>query len=330
MDIKSIKPYTKLWFDCKGNLYLSILQTVDDKFQYIAYNNEYHYDNKLVPTDNCEFTMLEMYTTWSIVSEMMRNVTNIDYVNDEQFFDAVMDLLNKGKYVFAGVDLYYWIEENFCHGVDHWFHSALIQRYDEENEIFYVFDVDSDKQYGIFTIGKKEFLEAVRAGFEQGEISFYCDIETDVEIKNITVGSLKKNAKKLINNISEAIKSDYFWMEPQDYEDRSYADLNHVFLGRISQRQTANSYLMEELYKRDFVDEKTMNKLRDMATELSKGWLLLQYKVNMLYIQKDINKKIENVNVRLKKLFSDEIKMWDLLYKNLELVNDDDVVFKFD
>lgn len=330
MDIKNVKPFSKIWFDCNGNMYLSVLQSIDEKYQYIACNNEYHYVNKPASTDLCNFTMLEMYTTWSIVGDMIKDAQNVDYENDEQFFDVVIDTLNQGRNFFAGVDLFYWIKENFCFGKDHWLHSGLIQKYDEEKELFYVLDVGNDKNYGIFTIGKQELLTAVREGHARNEISFSCDLDVSAGVKNITIGSLKDNAQKLIKNLSDVVKSEYFWMDSRDYAEGYYADINYVFLGRIVQRQNANAMLIEELYRRGFINKEIMNELHDIAEELSQGWLLVQCKESMLFSQKDLRRKIENVNIKMKKLFDREKEMWTLFCKAIEEQNENDIVFKFD
>jgi len=332
MDVKRIKPYTELWFDCIGNLCLSILQTVNEKYRNIALNNEYCYDNKEeeVKRGNYRFTMLRLHTTWSIINNMIENRIDIDFIDEESFFETIIGLMGKGKYVFVGVDLYYWIEQSFCHGRNHWYHWSLVQKYDEKKELFYVFDVDSDKYYGIFTIGKTEFLTAVKMGLKENTISFYCDINANAGARNITIGLLIENALKLIRNVNDAGNSTYYHMVEQDFRDYNYADLNQAHLVRISQRHMANSSLFVEMRKRGFIDEERSKQLSEMAKQLSRGWSMMQTKVAMLYLQTYNSEKIGLVNDRMKFLFSMEKDMWELFFESVADHGEEDIVFEFD
>ena len=329
MDIKSIKPYTENWFNCKSNLFLSILQTVDEKYKYIACNNEYHYLKKSEATKNCEFNIIEMRTTWSILGDMIKNVTYVNYENDEQFFKLIIDSLSQNKFFFVGVDLFYWIKENFCYGVNHWLHSTMIQKYDDDKELFYVFDVGNEKNYGLFTIGKKELLKAVKEGFFRNELSFYCDMDTNVKVENITIGLYKESAKNLIDDLSNVLDDEYYWMDTKDYDERSYADLNHVFLGRIAQRHIANKKMFDEIYKREVISRDLASEIRCISDELYKGWSLVQCRVYMLYMQKNLKQKIENINIKMKILFNKEKDMWIKFCEALEEKKDDEIVFEF-
>ena len=332
MDVKNIKPYTDIWFDCIGNIYLSILQTINEKYKNIALNNEYCYHNKEeeVERGNYRFTMLRFYTTWSIVNKMMENNTNIDFTDEESFFKTVIGLMDKGKYVFVGVDLFYWIEQNICHGRNHWYHWSLVQKYDENNELFYVFDVDSDKYYGIFTIGKKEFLTAARMGLNNDVTSYYCDINSNAGARNITIGLLTGNALKLIKNVEDAGGSTYYHMADQDFRDYNYADLNQAHLARISQRHIANLSLFEEMHKRGFIDDDQGKQLSEMAKQLSSGWSILKNNVAMLYFRTNNSRKIDLVNVEMKLLFSMEKEMWELFCEAVAGFGKEDIVFEFD
>ncbi|MBR6403058.1 MAG: hypothetical protein IKS48_06710 [Eubacterium sp.] len=328
MDITKVQAYDDIWFDCKGNLYLSILQTIDRKYRNIALNNDYYYRNRLVETSSGEHTILETFTRWDIVGEMFANKVDVKYENDEQFMKEIKRLLDERKYVFVGVDLYYWIKENLCHGRDHWYHSTLIQKYDKDEDLFYVFDVNMDKTYGIFTIDSDSFLTSVKKGMEGGINTKWCEINLDVKIQDITRDMLLENTFERLNNLKEVKKSYYWKMEEIEYKKHAYEDLNSVHLGRIVQRLQANNMLFKELRNRGIIKGENSERIIGYTEELANDWLMIRYKVNMLYVQTNLDQKIKIINDRVQELFDKEMYVWDKFREELEEL-DNITIFKF-
>ena len=328
MDITNVRAYDDIWFDCRGNLYLSILQTIDKYYRNIALNNDYIYRNRLVETETGTLTILETFTKWDIVGDMFKNKIDIEYENDEQFLFKIKQLLKDGKYIFAGVDLFYWIKENLCHGKDHWFHSTLIQKYDEKDDLFYVFDVNMDKTYGIFTIDSKSFLNAVKKGMEGGIPTKWCDIDLNVEIHDISKDLLINNSQNRIKNLEDVKKSYYWDMLEVEYQNGAYEDLNIVHLGRIVQRQLANNMLFNDLKNRKILNEKIANKIIEITDQLANDWLMVRYKVNMLYVQNNLETKIKTINLRVQELFDKEIDVWNTFIEEIR-TSDLDIIYDF-
>lgn len=330
MDISKVKAFDEIWFDCMGNLYISLLMHMDKKFRAISFNNDYKYYCRRVPTDSCELNILETYTSWRIIGDIFSERIPIEHDDDETFLLAIKEKMDKGYAVFVGLDLFYWIDENFCHNKEHWFHYTMVHSYDSEKNLFYVFDVSDDKKYGVFPISTENFLLAIRKGLEAGYYSSYCCINEKTKVQNLSINSFIENAKNRIDNLQE-IKSAGYWEMPSiEYQKKAYESLNIVHLGRIVQRLMANENLFSDLCDKKILTDSQSVILEQMTEKLINGWSMIRTRLNMLYLKEFDGNEIKKLNIQLGSLFDLEISLWQLFINDLSSFDNDLVIYSFD
>lgn len=330
MDISKIRAYDEIWFDCEGNLLLSILLNMNEKYRPISFFNDSKYICRLSPTDTGDFNMLETETSWECIGNLFSEGIPIEYEDDDIFLNTIKEKLSEGYAVFVGLDLFYWIEQNFCYNKEHWFHNTMIHSYDPIEDTFYVFEVSDDKTYGIFPISVERFMLAIHKGLDVGYKSFYCTINNQIDVNNITIDMILKNAQERIDNIKEVQSSKYWGMSIEEYKKGAYESLNLVFLGRIVQRFMANNNLYRSLMDRGFLSQEQADLLIDTTEKLIRGWSMIRTRVNMLFLIEEVESEIEKLNNKLKPLFDLEIEVWTKFISYIEVYEKKLIVYSFD
>jgi len=330
MVLNEIIPYTEIWFDCKINLEISILQSIDKSNKNVVYNNSYKYFDRAVVSDcKKEFNLITINTTLDIDGSFFCNPIGITFNTNEELLDKVKGLLKENKFVFASVDLFYWNKENLCYRRNHWYHRTLIQRYDNEKDCFWVFDVSEGNKYGVFSVSSEDFANAINMSDVSDSKVITYDLNEKVTIGNITSSILKDNAKKLINNIEKMERNTYWEMPDEDFRFKSYLDYNYSCLTQVVQRQKANLNLFNQINEMNLLDITEMNCIIKNCMKIIRKWDIIRNRLYKLYYRTEFTSEIININGMVKEVFSMERHIWEAFLRNTRNMDEDFEFFQF-
>jgi len=330
MLLNEIVPYTEIWFDCKKNLEISILQSIDNNNKNVVYNNSYeYYDRAVVTGSKKDFNVITINTVLGIEGNLFHNPVSIIFNDNQELLNKIKGLLNENKFVFPSVDLYYWNKENLCYQRNHWYHRTLIQGYDKEKDCFWVFDASMGNEYGIFAVSSEDFVNAVNmSDVCDGKVITY-DLNENTAIRNITGSILRSNAIELINNIEKMEKKIYWEMPDEDFRFKSYLDYNYSCLTQVVQRQKANLNLFNKIDKMNLLDNTEMNGVIDSCTKAIKKWDIIRNFLYKLYYFTEYNSGIININKMVKDVFSMEKHIWEAFLQITGNMDDNFEFFSF-
>ena len=141
-----IKPFSDFWINCIFNVQMSILNTLEPSYKYAAYLNDYRYSIFETLADNDVVTwFLGINYVEEVVPKYIDKCftnENLSLQNDPCCLEKIKNYVRQKKYVAVGVDLFYLIPQSFFWGKYHWRHYSLLNGFDDEKKVFYVFDED--------------------------------------------------------------------------------------------------------------------------------------------------------------------------------------------
>ncbi|HEX2944452.1 MAG TPA: hypothetical protein VHT96_00675 [Clostridia bacterium] len=309
-----LKPFSEYWITCYYNKILSIFTSIDPSYRYAAYMNDYHYD-----IHDWNYNHLQLRPMIEFVEKYIQGVFTylpIYFREEGTGLDVIKDHIRQKEIVQVGVDLFYWLPSSINFGVNHWYHTSMINGFDDEKKVFYVFD-DDNFGYAEQEIPEERFLLATNN----------CTLKSHGDILKIT-GDLRpyvfssndvvRNAKRLIDEIG-AMKMEPFWLlSEEQFNTGEMRDTIAVHIFQISKRHYANGFLFQNLLN-EYCDSDIICSLVDRSKKLQKNWLIVRSKVLLVHNTKtDRSKKLSAVNEICKRLFYEEMEMWNFLIDNIK------------
>lgn len=243
----NIVPFREFWADCYSTAIYSILVSKTSIDKLFVYNNNYQYKKTRIDFDdgNILWSIKSQMDMSHITERVLKNISSINFLEEEEPILVLKSLLYQQKVVFLGVDIYYWIEDNFNWHRNHFNHYSLINGFNEKTGFFYVLETGA-KGYKEYEISEKDLLNAMK-GFT-GKNSMIAEVNNDnTEYASYSKKEFVENARNIINSINEIIEmQDVFLVEDDSVKERYWTVLDHVqiHLYEMESRQRANGLLI--------------------------------------------------------------------------------------
>lgn len=243
----NIVPFREFWADCYSTAIYSILVSKTSIDKLFVYNNNYQYKKTRIDFDdgNILWSIKSQMDMSHITERVLKNISSINFLEEEEPILVLKSLLYQQKVVFLGVDIYHWIEDNFNWHRNHFNHYSLINGFNEKTGFFYVLETGA-KGYKEYEISEKELLNAMK-GFT-GKNSMIAEVNNDnTEYASYSKKEFVENARNIINSIDEIIEmQDVFLVEDDSVKERYWTVLDHVqiHLYEMESRQRANGLLI--------------------------------------------------------------------------------------
>lgn len=300
-----IEPFREFWVDCFSTLINSIVCSKTDIPKEFVYDNNYVYTMSRIdfPQNKVLWTIAVQAENSSIVQELFSKVEYTDFVHKDDLVSELHNLLDQKKIIFLGVDLFYWVSDNFNWHRNHFNHFSLINGYDEKKKIFYILETGATG-YMEYEISEEELVLAAR-GF-LGEASMVAQINQKIKMDAYTSEEMIINAKKVIASINEILKGKKQILDCSILKNEEYWKvLDHIqtHLYGIESRQKANSLLIKRML------DSNGGKFFDAFSELEGGYSLMKNRV----LKANIDKKhidIEEVKNKFFVLLMQEKQIW--------------------
>ncbi len=318
-----LKPFNDYWITCYYNKILTILTSIEPSYKISPYLNDYHYDVQLWgtagPDENSTlFNHLCLQPMRMFREQYLQGIFTyqpLHFRDEENCLEILKTLILQKEIIQVGVDLFYWLPNSMSFGVNHWHHTAVIDGFDDEKKVFYAFDEDNSG-YDAHEIPEERFLSAIKN----------CNLDPHGDILKIaspirpyilSINDVVSNAKRLVEELS-TMKTDPFWLlADEDFDKSRRRDVIAIHLYQISNRHKANGILFR-LKLNEYCDSELINQLVQRSGKLQNGWLIVRSQLLIVYkLKTDRSRKIADVNDACKRLFSEEIEMWDTLIENI-------------
>lgn len=246
----NITPFREFWLDCYSTAIYSILLSKTDIDKIYVYNNNYIYQESRID-------FFDGSVVWSITSKMdmteiiqkiLENIRFVNFKEEKNPIFLLKSLLCQEQIVFLGVDIYYWISDNFNWHRNHFNHYSLLNGFDEKKGIFYVLET-GNMGYKQYEISEEELLHALKSF--TGNSSMIAKLNYDVGATSYDKKEFTMNARNIINSIKEVIdKKDMFLKEADVLDEKYWTVLDHIqtHLYGMESRQKANRLLISTLY----------------------------------------------------------------------------------
>lgn len=301
-----IIPFSEIWFDCRYNMLISILQTYDYSFHNKVIENAYQYVVETGETQNgnivnyliCEPTMnIDSFFSQKPIFESR------DMMKDK-LIGYIFDEIQCGNYIMAGVDLFNWIPSSMTFRKYHWQHYTLVSGIDISEGCVYVLDA-AKEGYGEYKIAIDVFVECVYASTYEYKLYRICinrNMNFDTDVKK----RVHMNSKKIIECI-DAICDTVLWqLADEDYDTHEYEDLCAMYINRIIHRQKANRLFLETIGEKN-----AMKTFCQFFLNAEKNWREVQVIFLRNYYGLDRALRMERLNQRVYELLDSEKKIWE-------------------
>lgn len=316
--IYMIEPFAKVWINCEANLKISLLRQINEKYEYLAYENNYVYVSRTEESGGGnKFKCLT-------VKQEIVDYDEFAYLSDvkKKRKRKISKLIAKhlediNNYVLVDVDLYKWLEGSVAWNKFHWNHYALLTRYDKETKRVEAFD-ELQGNYVKFQKRIKEVIKSITKE-KQGSGIKMLTLNNSTEIPVFAKSKIVSNGYSLITSIKKAQNTFYFGMSENDYRARSHMELNGVYLQRISGRQSANSTLMELAGAREWLSYDDSIRLKCKFELLEKQWEEIRMLVYRIYFDETGRKSIlDEVNHLVEVCLAEEKEAWEEFLQLIE------------
>jgi hypothetical protein len=311
-EMKSIKPFNRVWLDCYNNLKLSLLIYLNPEYEMRGYENVYKYSHidfcaKSGKNFNC-ITEDQYYVEYEEFSYLEK----LNPPTEEYFLNIVISHLKSEKgFVLMRTDLYDWLEGSVCWHKFHWDHYSLLVDYNEQDDTLLVYD-EAGGQYKSFNVCRKSLYCHLSNNKDFEKIRLIT-INNDVSLKSIQLSKLVENAKKIVDSIEICTKKEFWHMQPSDYETNEYKDLNGVFLQKIEGRQNANVLFMDMLASKDKLKSREqLIQWKHAFEQLSNEWRNIRIALYIIYKkEKNREAKLVLLNGKIQRCLLTEKKIWE-------------------
>ena len=324
--MKSIEPYNRVWLDCYNNLKLSLLISINPKYEMRGYENVYEYfcheqvagSGQVV---NC-ITEEQSYIDYKEFAQMEK----LNPSSEEEFLEIVINQLKQKKgFVLMRTDLYDWLEGSVSWHNYHWDHYSLLVDYDEAKDMIVAFD-EAGGQYKKLYVHREKLYSHLfnNPKFEKIRL---ITIKDSVSLHPISFQRLVNNAEKIVKSIEKCIGKELWYMQASDYEAFWYKDLNGVYLQKIEGRQKANAMLMGELGGMDIgLSHEFFDKWKDAFEKLSNDWVTIRMALYLIYRkEKSRDEKLIEINKKVQSCLLIEKRIWEEFLSNMKKVANLDI-----
>lgn len=306
---EKIEPFNKVWIDCDTNRTITLLTSVDQRYEILAYLNDYEYYTGISFNNGFGFDYITNEKRRIMSQRYCDREKIYESIEDEFFLEETRNHLKNGKYVIAAVDLFYLIKGNLCYGKYHWSHYTMITDYCEKTDTFTIFD-DKNSVYVSYQISKRELLTAILEA-ELTPKAYVIGVKEKFTFSTITSYDIVENAYSIIRSIRTGQEKTFWKLRDCDYEGRGYMDLEALFLKEIESRQICNHRLME--YLKDYVPKESIQVLESFSEQflnLSKSWSKIRQLLYRLYLAENHAVYLERINERTQACLNNEKKLW--------------------
>lgn len=317
MEIKlGFKPFKEDWLNCYHQTIFSVLTTIEPSYELAAYINDYRYIISLEETPSkAKFNTLFIKPVNNFGIKYLDESLALSKpftFQDNDYFGFIKELINKGKLVTVGVDLFYWIPNSLCWKRYHWEHYSFINGLGlNDKKVFYVFD-ESYEGFGEYKVPEKRFRIAVKHSTLDPH-GYLLDAPENVGAYKLSLDEIINNAKQLAKELELlSMNLQPLWhLSEDDFSTGEWRDLNVMYLHQIINRHKANEVLIDELYKNGVVNTTTLNLFRRYSRNLQLGWKSVKNNLLKAYFSCTPQIYVQKINEKCKDLFKTEFKMWD-------------------
>lgn len=293
----NLRPFQSFWMNCYLNNMCSILSSYDPSYKLAAYINNYHY---IMPYISDGYRCLDIDYPDEFCNNFSQNILteNTYCFNDEKtMIKGIKELLKEKKNIYLLVDLYYLIPNKMTWHKYHYNHYTLIKGYDDYNDIYYILEDDSNG-YGIRKVSEKVLVESYMNSEyftkqnSQTQSCYSMKLKENIKpfqfsLKEIILYSQNLSCELVNCNLNELWKNTKQLPIKDSNLDDSIVGIQHIV-----NRHKANQYLFKSLLDFKIFDERCFSKLRFMASEIEKGWIIMK---NILLKTSMKNKKDLNL-----------------------------------
>ncbi len=301
--IKEIEPYNKFWGNCTTNMFLSILQKNHPSYEPLIYLNAYEYSR--VDIFHINYTQ-QFYDYFNDI--VIFECCNFN--NRKDFLSEFKNILINNSYVTINVDLFYWNKLGAYYNSMHKSHFSFVIGFDEEADLIYALEDDTNLNYAIREISTDSFIQAFLSEYKDNSEDYRIISIKDNEIKPYTLNKsdVVLNAKRIINDIEDFI-------EKKNIIDRNIlTDISNVYFygnefGKISYRLLGNVLLFETMRDKGMLDDILTSELIACINELSSKWKFVQ-NIFLKYCLSNKILDIDKVEEIIIELFIKEKELW--------------------
>lgn len=158
-----IRAFREFWLDCYSSALLSMLRSYDQVSYNSVYCNNYEYILSKIDLDNGRkfFSLQTDNHIEEFETVLFDKVIHYDFLKEENMTKKIKDILNEGMFVFLGVDIFYWIDDNYNWNRNHFNHYSLITDYEEKTKKYTVFETGA-KGYNEYKVDEKTVMNAAQ------------------------------------------------------------------------------------------------------------------------------------------------------------------------
>lgn len=302
--LKEIEPYNKFWGNCTTNMFLSILQKKHPSYEPLIYLNAYEYSRENIFHINYTQQYYDYFNNF-IFFECC------NFNNKKEFLSEFKNILINNSYVTINVDLFYWNKLGAYYNNIHKSHSSLVIGFDEEADIFYALEDDTNLNYAIREISTDSLIQAFLSDYKDRSEDYMIISIKESEIKPYTLNKsdVLLNAKRIISDIEDFIENKNIVDKDLLLADISNAYFYGNEFGNISYRLLGNVLLFETMRDNGMLGGILTSELIACINELSSKWKLAQN----IFLKRCLSNKIldvDSVEEMIIDLFIKEKNLW--------------------
>lgn len=314
---KSLRAFNKVWMDCDANMKISLITSIDPKYEILAYLNDYsYYFGCFLSNEGYTVDYITLEKNTIIFERFSQRKKLHDSIKSDFFLDELKSYLNKGYYILIAVDLYYWIESTLCYNKYHWSHYSFIKEYCEENDYFCVFD-EKHSNYEEFYVKSDNLLMAVKNS-DLTPKTYSVKMNDIIDFEDITSIKLAENAFKIIQSLQCGMNRKFWLFSETDYNAKAYMDIGALYLKKVESRQICNMHLM--IYLSRFISSPNnivYELLADQFELLSKEWSKIRMLFYKMYTTNQRDRYYTAANERIQSCIHKEIDLWREFIRNI-------------
>lgn len=317
---KNLKIYNDIWFDCYINMKITLLRKINEKFDCIAFENNYIYDfPEHITGGNAKFNVITVNQKMLSLNNFA-NVAEVTNYSREGFIKRIkLHLSKENSFALVAVDLYNWLEGSLCWKKHHWYHYSLLVEYDYNIKKFKVID-ELNGKYVEFYVDEKKLYNSIAFESSFKTKAKLLSLLDNYKMPEITLENIVANAEKIINGLQRNIHKDFWLLPENDYIAKSYRDLSGVYLQRIEGRQKGNVKLIEVIKEMNILPHISYKHYYQGFTDLSNLWSKNRLFLYKLYLDsKNRKKNYEKLNSNIKICMKKEVDIWSEMIKEINM-----------
>lgn len=309
-----IQPFKDFWINCMFNMLYSVLISVEPSYRFAAYLNNYSYNISEIETPfktKVNYLLLDPLKNFyeKHGTNLLFESQPITFKDNPNFTTYLKELIKQGKIVLVGVDLFYWIPRSICWKRYHWEHYSMINGFDDDKKVFYVFD-ENILGYDQYEIPEERFCVAVKNSPLEPH-GFIYNTKCIKPFK-LSLNEVAFYAERLMNELTITNSKPLWQLSDADYTAGHMQDLFSMYIFQIVNRHKANQLLFRTLQTQEIIPDSTItHNLIQYCQNLQSGWNQTKAKFMWTYVSKDKQSDIKAINEQCKALLGKEHEMWN-------------------